>query len=492
MEEDDVTIREQNFHSQVREYIICFLLFAVLYIVSYFIITRYKRKSDDHEDEDAVVNRISLYLCTFTLAVSGGAVSLLPFSIISNEILLSFPQNYYIQWLNGSLIHGLWNLVSLFSNLCLFVLMPFAYFFLESEGFAGSKKGIKARILETFVMLFLLALLILGIVWVASALIDNDAASMESLYDLWEFYLPYLYSCISLMGGLLLLMCTPVGLSRMFTVMGQLLVKPTILEDLDEQIYCIHLQEETLQRRLNGSSTHAYTRGSFAHQLNKELDNIRNQRNKLERRKKASGWEKNLLYPIVMLILLTGTTISVLLVALNILYLLVDETAMPKGSTDRAIGNTSLSTFGVAQAVLEIVLIFYLMVSSVVGFYSLRVFEGLTPRKDDTTMTTIIGCCVSILVLSSALPVMSRTLGITRFDLLGDFGRFNWLGNFYIVLSYNLLFAVVTTLCLVRKFTSAVREELLKALGLDKLQLSNSPTDPESGKLSANGHQKTL
>uniref|UniRef100_A0AAQ5Z5X0 Limb development membrane protein 1 n=1 Tax=Amphiprion ocellaris TaxID=80972 RepID=A0AAQ5Z5X0_AMPOC len=404
------------------KYLICFLLFAVLYIVSYCIITRYKRKSDDHEDEDAVVNRISLYLCTFTLAVSGGAVFLLPFSIISNEILLSFPKNYYIQWLNGSLIH---------------------------------------------------------------ALIDNDAASMESLYDLWEFYLPYLYSCISLMGGLLLLMCTPVGLSRMFTVMGQLLVKPTILEDLDEQIYCIHLQEEALQRRLNGMSV-----GDVL--LNKELDNIRNQRNKLERRKKASGWEKNLLYPIVMLILLTGTTISVLMVALNILYLLVDETAMPKGSTDRGIGNTSLSTFGVAQAALEIILMFYLMVSSVVGFYSLRVFEGLTPRKDDTTMTTIIGCCVSILVLSSALPVMSRTLGITRFDLLGDFGRFNWLGNFYIVLSYNLLFAVVTTLCLVRKFTSAVREELLKALGLDKLQLSNSPTDPESGKLSANGHQKTL
>lgn len=49
-------------------------------------------------------------------------------------------------------------------------------------------------------MLFLLALLILGIVWVASALIDNDAASMESLYgkifqrnlsftdNLWEKY----------------------------------------------------------------------------------------------------------------------------------------------------------------------------------------------------------------------------------------------------------------------------------------------------------------
>ncbi|XP_075560777.1 limb region 1 protein homolog isoform X2 [Pelecanus crispus] len=476
MEADEVTIREQNFHSQVREYTICFLLFAVLYIVSYFIITRYKRKADEQEDEDAIVNRISLFLSTFTLAVSAGAVLLLPFSIISNEILLSFPQNYYIQWLNGSLIHGLWNLASLFSNLCLFVLMPFAFFFLESEGFAGLKKGIRARILETLVMLILLALLILGIVWVASALIDNDAASMESLYDLWEFYLPYLYSCISLMGCLLLLLCTPVGLSRMFTVMGQLLVKPTILEDLDEQMYIITLEEEAIQRRLNGISSMVEYQTV---ELERELEKVKSKKTNLERRKKASAWERNLVYPAVMILLLIETAISVFLVALNILYLLVDETAMPKGSGGPGIGNASLSTFGFVGAALEIILIF------------LRFFENFTPRKDDTTMTKIIGNCVSILVLSSALPVMSRTLGITRFDLLGDFGRFNWLGNFYIVLSYNFLFAIMTTLCLVRKFTSAVREELLKALGLDKLHLSNNPRDSET-KPSANGHQKTL
>jgi len=29
------------------------------------------------------------------------------------------------------------------------------------------------------------------------------------------------------------------------------------------------------------------------------------------------------------------------------------------------------------------------MVSSVVGFYSLRFFENFTPRKDDTTMTKV-------------------------------------------------------------------------------------------------------
>ncbi|KAM5303013.1 limb region 1 protein homolog isoform 3-T3 [Glossophaga mutica] len=460
--QDEVSAREQHFHSQVREFTICLLLFAALYAVSYVVITRYRRKSDEHEDEEAIVNRISLLLSTFTLAVSAGAVLLLPFSIVSNEILLSFPHSYYIQWLNGSLIHGLWNLASLFSNLCLFVLMPFAFFFLESEGFAGLKKGLRARVLETLVMLLLLALLILGMVWVASALVDRDAASMESLYDLWEFYLPYLYSCISLTGCLLLLLCTPVGLSRMFTVMGQLLVKPAILEDLDEQIYIVTLEEEALQRRLN------------------------------ERRKKASAWERNLVYPAVMVLLLIVTSVSVLLVACNTLRLLVDETAMPKGTRGPGIGNASLSAFGFVGAALEIILIFYLMVSSVVGFYSLRFFGDFIPKKDDTTMTKIIGNCVSLLVLSSALPVMSRTLGITRFDLLGDFGRVNWLGNFYIVLSYNLLFAIVTTLCLVRKFTSAVREELLKALGLRKLHLPAARRDAETARLSANGHQKAL
>jgi len=47
-----------------------------------------------------------LWLCTFTLAVSGGAVLLLPLSIIANEALLIFPNSYYLQWINSSLISG--------------------------------------------------------------------------------------------------------------------------------------------------------------------------------------------------------------------------------------------------------------------------------------------------------------------------------------------------------------------------------------------------
>ncbi|NXX22914.1 LMBRL protein, partial [Podargus strigoides] len=280
-EQDALAVREQLFHQRVRECIICALLFASLYILCHFVITHFKKHTDFaavHDDEDAAVNRIALGLCTFTLAVALGAVLLLPFSIISNEVLLSFPHNYYIQWLNGSLIHGgcggvlgaprglwaplgphptpsppasgLWNLVFLFSNLSLVFLMPFAYFFTESEGFVGSKKGIMARVYETAVVLLLLSLLVLGMVWVASAIVGSDAASRQSLYDLWECYLPYLYSCISLFGVLLLLLCTPFGLCTMFTVTGRLLVKPRLLEDLEEQLSCTRLEEAAVSRRI--------------------------------------------------------------------------------------------------------------------------------------------------------------------------------------------------------------------------------------------------
>ncbi|XP_060676981.1 limb region 1 homolog-like protein isoform X2 [Hemiscyllium ocellatum] len=433
--EDDVMIRAKLFHNRVRECIICALLFTALYILSYLVITRFKKNADFAADnnEDATVNRITLWMCTFTLAVSAGAVFLLPFSIISNEVLLSLPENYYMQWLNGSLIHGLWNLVFLFSNISLVFLMPFAYFFTESEGFAGSKKGIMARVYETFVVLFLLTLLVLGIVWVASAIINNDAASRESLYDLWDYYLPYLYSCISLFGVLLLLLCTPFGLSRMFTVTGQLLVKPRLLEDLDEQLNCTRFEEAAVLHKLNGKMSSCWVFFSVE-SLKYHFLNIHTRRIKLEIRRRASPWQRNLGYPLVMLLLLALTGISVLLVGFHVLELLIDETAMPKGMQ-------------------------------------------------------IIGNCVSLLVLSSALPVFSRTLGLTNFDLLGNFGSFNWLGNFYIIFLYNMLFAGLTAMCLVKKFTKAMQAELLHAFGLDRLPLpvTRSRTSAKMGPASSKG-----
>ncbi|XP_036387978.1 limb region 1 homolog-like protein [Megalops cyprinoides] len=489
MEADDVSIREQLFHDRVRETIICVLLFVCLYIVSYLIITHFKKNAEfvTDDDEDATVNRIALWLCTFTLSVSVGAVLLLPFSILSNEVLLSFPHSYYMQWLNGSLIHGLWNLVFLLSNLSLVFLLPFAYFFTESEGFVGSKKGVMGRVYETAVVLLLLTMLVLGIVWVASALLNHSSA-MESLYDLWEYYLPYLYSGISLFGVLLLLLCTPFGLSRMFSVTGNLLVKPRLLEDVDETVSCAAFEEASLARKLtNGTSCWINLNVEV---LRKQFLSIQAKRIALEMRRRASPWQRNLGYPLAMLLLLALTVVCVLMVCFHVLELLFDDTAMPRGMEHPLLGAASFSMFGSLGATVQVVLILYLMVSSVVGFYSSPLFTGLLPRSQDTTLTQIIGNCVSLLVLSSALPVFSRTLGITRFDLLGDFGRYNWLGNFHIIFLYNMLFAGLTTACLINTVTWAVQRELIRAFGLHKLPLTVCRSTVPFKLLLANGLSK--
>ncbi|XP_037629972.1 limb region 1 homolog-like protein [Sebastes umbrosus] len=491
METDDVSVREQLFHNRVRETIICVLLFTCLYIVSYLILTHFKKAAEfvTEDIEDATVNKIALWLCTFTLSVAVCAVLLLPISILSNEVLLTFPHSYYMQWLNGSLIHGLWNLVFLFSNLSLVFLMPFAYFFTESEGFAGSRKGVMARVYEAVVLLLLLALLVLGIVWVASALLHDNIAR-KSLYDLWEYYLPYLYSGISLFGVLLLLLCTPFGLSRMFSVTGSLLVKPRLLEDVEDTLSCTTFEEDSLCRKLNCGSTKSCWVQLNMDAMKKEYQTVRSKRIALEMRRKASPWQRNLGYPLAMLGLLALTVMCVLMVCFNVLELLLDETAMPRGMEDPHLGMASFSMFGSLGAAVQVVLILYLMVSSVVGFYCSPLFISLLPRAQDTNLTQIIANCVSLLILSSALPVFSRTLGITRFDLLGDFGRYNWLGNFYIVFLYNMMFAGLTSASLIKTVTWAVQRELIRAFGLHRLPLTVSRSTVPFRLLLASGLSK--
>ncbi|XP_071103902.1 limb region 1 protein-like [Haliotis cracherodii] len=472
-EDPDVSVQEQLFHDYVRENIIWLLLFILLYVSSYASICQIRKRADSEDmyagDEDALVYRIALWLCTFTLSVSAGAVLLLPVSIISNEVLHLYPKSYYVKWLNASLVQGLWNHIFGFSNLALFILMPFAYFFTEAEGFSGSKRGIMGRVKEALAVLCLLGIMVLGLAWVANALINDDEHSKQTLFDVWHIHLPYLYSCISFIGVLILLLCTPVGISRMFTVMGQLIVKPKFLRNIEVELHTVTLEEENLLRKIKSQNHHhssspvsnGHANGDTLHQ---RLQETQIEREKLEKRQQVSSLRRNLVYPLVMLLLLTLTVLSILIVAHNTMLLLVGIKALPIGAKDTVLGLASLSTFGTVGAFLEIVFILYLMSASVVGFYSLPFFCRLQPKVKDTPMVKVIANCIVLLVLSSALPILSKTLGITNFDLIGSFGSMDWLGNFYIIFLYNVIFAVTTALCLFTKFTATLRREIIARL----------------------------
>lgn len=505
--EDEPDIREQMFHNNVREHIIFLLLFLLLYLLSFAVLGRFKRRGrEDYysTDEDEVtVYRISTWLCTFSLAVSLGAALLLPISIISNEVLILYPNSYYVKWLNSSLIQGLWNHVFLFSNLSMFVLLPFAYLFTESEGFSGHRKGLMARVYETFIVLSLLAMVVLGLTYVISALIDKDNSSIQTLLNLWSYHLPFLYSCISFLGVLMLLVCTPLGFVRLFEVVGQFLVKPQFLRDINEEFIAYNLEEECLRRRLfnaevtnkcyvfpapmllgecgpvlsdeNDSSSGLLRlrNGKLQSGLRNRLMEVETHRRLLDKQRRISSIRRNIVYPVAMLLLLAITATTVLIVVQNTLELLIGIKALPLSTRQFTLGISSLSMLGPLGAALEIILIIYLIATSFVGLYTLPLMSRVRPKSNQTPFCHIIANCALVIILSSALPLLSKILGMTNFNLLGDFGRIEWLGNFKIVLLYNIVFAITSALCLANKFTAKVRRELYARLVENYVFLAN-------------------
>ncbi|KAG8200148.1 hypothetical protein JTE90_018931 [Oedothorax gibbosus] len=474
MENEDDPEDWKIFYNKIREYVVFLLIFLTLYFISYCLIFLFKKHMKTNglfsgTYEDAVAYRIALWICTFSLGISIGSALLLPISIVSNEVLLVYPNHYYVQWLNSSLIQGLWSLVFLFSNLALFIMLPFAHLFIESEGLPGSSKGVMGRVYEAAIVLLLLGLILMGLTYIISAVFDDGHYSITSVFNVSNYYLPFLYSCVSFIGVLMLLICTPVGFGRLFTVTGTLLVKlktqPRQNDDMEQVSTENGTMNESFHTRMAPKAGELYRR--------KVIQDIPFEEYREDGRRSVIGYfrtkesglryaafKRNCVYPLMMLFPLVLTVWSVLIVIQNSLELCFGIKALPTYSQNISLGITSLSSLGLIGAAIQIILILYLWCTSIVGLYSLPLFRCLRPTLHNTSMTQVIGNCAVLLVLSSALPVLARSLGITNFDLLDDFGRINWLGNFYIVLFHNIVFTVTAIICLVSKITSAARNEL--------------------------------
>ena len=64
-----------------------------------------------------------------------------------------------------------------------------------------------------------------------------------------------------------------------------------------------------------------------------------------------------------------------------------------------------------------------------------------------------------------SLTCTTSFLGITKFNLLGRFGSFRWLGSFWLVLFYNSLFSALTVIILLQRVTRPLLQEAASLLG---------------------------
>ena len=366
-----------------------------------------------------------------------------------------------MKWLNSSLIHGIWNLIFTLTNVALFLLLPFAYLFCESEGFTGARRGLINRAKETLVTLTLLSVVTGGSMYILAALIDRD----HTLVNMYSYYLPFLYSCVSFLGVLLLTVCTPLGFVKLFTLVAELVTRQQFLSDLTEEYQVALMEEAAVKKKVEVSKRYGYSNGQMTlanghydgghgtEYLEVKYCEAVARREVIERDRARGVMVRRVGWPAAMLTLMSLTGISLYLVSTNLLLLLAGWRSLPSTQVTLDLGTSSLSTLGVLGVVIEVLIIAYFLVSSIVGLYSIPHLRRILPVKRDTSMTHLIYNCALYVILSSALPLLVKVLGITNFDLLGNYGKIRWLGNYFLVFAVNFLFGGAAALCLFDRVT---------------------------------------
>jgi len=183
-------------------------------------------------------------------------------------------------------------------------------------------------------------------------------------------------------------------------------------------------------------------------------------------RKLTASWFRSkipwLLYPLAMALLIGTTFFTCAIVLFNLLVTLFNfkyTRAEPF-----VLGIASISKMGVVGSLIQTLLIMYIWCASLVGLYALPVLGLLRPIAGKTPFFKIMLNCMVVLILSSALPLFTRTVGITNFDLFGSFGQIVWLQNYHLVLVYNCAFLVALSICLCHSIVVKLSREFLARL----------------------------
>lgn len=112
-----------------------------------------------------------------------------------------------------------------------------------------------------------------------------------------------------------------------------------------------------------------------------------------------------------MVMLLALTIFTVFFVGQNTIELLIGIKALPSSTRQFTLGISSLSKLGPLGAGLEVIVIFYLAATSTVGLYTMPFMQNVRPKKRRTSLTMLLVNCILVLLLSSALPLLTRILG---------------------------------------------------------------------------------
>ncbi|EUB64286.1 Limb region 1 protein [Echinococcus granulosus] len=475
---DEVLDQEASlFYENVRALVVVFLTISVLLPLSYIIVaSRRKYKEPYLSKDDMYVHSFVMGICTATMTLSVVMFFMLPLSILANEVLILFPNCYYVQWISAGLLRTFFVFVQIaFKGTC--ILIPFGFFVLSSHSVYTGSKAVSSR--------FFYSILYLAITYLASfgaltTLVSTFALAFKfpnfaSTNDFLTKLLPraclnstfFYYSwplqllgdiicCvnssltlvqqfISYIGLGLLLICIPSGISSIIIQMMKVSTTQSLrslsndiyiwqlidesyhlqlqqclkyIENLNEPLrHSLHLQFDKLDYRIHScSSVDAHYHLSSLE--SKDSFGVNSLSWDLKEVSPKTG--RSLLSSLAFLFLLSVLLAAALYASMNVTVLLYQLlTSRTHGIADHSsrdailLGHESASKFGFIGASLQALMVVFVICISLFGFYSLPlVCKHIYPRTHSAGMALLLFNATCILSMSSAVPLQASFLGL--------------------------------------------------------------------------------
>ncbi|CAI2179125.1 19366_t:CDS:2 [Funneliformis geosporum] len=397
------------------------------------------------------------------LAMAFAGFLLLPFTMIATTLLHNelFSGNYYLSWLNAELLVTLWNYTFIGCNIALFALLPFAFFYNETD----QLRTFFAKARETLTIMVLVGMLMYAFIYILKLIFGMSGVD--------ELEILNLFTCVG--GALICLKATPKGYIAIFSWISRLPLRPNYRRSLKEKLIQNKMDITVWQQRLENlerglrsshganntmsrsavlvpsaasqcpySSEKLYAPiNGLANNTSNRSSNLSNSRREIiaklkkleeERRQTQKDLSHSALYRnILFLVLILVSHCIWFLVLGHILYtlvksLLVDDEKDLK-NLEALFGKQTVSIFGRFGTLNDITLIFYFTSATIIGVYSISPFKRIRPRFGRMTVQHMITNVTILLVISSSWPALVRILGLTRLGSAGPYENFSTMTN---------------------------------------------------------------
>ncbi|ORY06448.1 hypothetical protein K493DRAFT_371280 [Basidiobolus meristosporus CBS 931.73] len=455
----------EQFYQILRENILTFLYFLFVCVPAYLLTQKFQRQARFTGEDDDAHSLLPKLICVCCLTLAFITLVFIPVTVMILCLLPIIAQNDWLYWLDADLLSTIARYAFFGNTISLFGLVPFAYFYLETD-----------LLLRSFVQKSRQAIIVFLLV---STLVYTFISVLQQLFGWNEEHAVVLHWGTFITTALLSIKMVPKGALVLFKWIHTLPLKPNHRQKLRAYLTELKFERNACQqkldyhltklrrgydsnqknstfalRRLSGSVNRAEI-GDNIRELRKRLVALERQERKVEKHLNQSPLYRNTSFVVLftlntavwfLFVWTVAITLTKNIFSISESYETIEQhRARVLSSIPLSLSQLPLSRYVVAF--MEFVLVVYFVITFLVGCYESTWFSKLKPKIHNTSTLVLLTNTALLLLFASALPILVPILGLTDLDLMELYPVATHTFNdmFWINAGYRLTLVILTS-----------------------------------------------